>query len=184
MQRLINSILLLTFFYTNYYFFNERVIPEQSKYKSLTNYNRDELKKGSNKKLKNFNATLKIKRIEKKHYNHFLAFLSYQDYEVYYIDVTNETDEAFESCLGKGSINISYHFIKPDGSIMPSPEIRSFFLKKILPKESAVASVVVIYPKNPGEYILRFSLVQEFNTWFYWANPSCKVDYPFPIVIK
>jgi hypothetical protein len=75
---------------------------------------------------------------------------------------------------------MSYHWISMDGTVLKDG-IRSMIPEGIANGATARVPVVVEFPSTSGNYILRFTPVQEGCAWFYMANPASKLDLPFVV---
>lgn len=85
--------------------------------------------------------------------------------EMYSIIISNDSSEIFHPYHGKGSVNLSYKWVKDDSSNF-SEGSRTLLSAPLGPGEKTVGNIVVTPPRKSGKYILRFTLVQEGCFWF------------------
>lgn len=95
--------------------------------------------------------------------------------------ITNQSSENFSPFPGKGGINMSYQWVRATNSEVVKEGIRTQLIKTLLPNESIVLPVTVEFPNEPGEYLLKLSLVQEGCGWFYLNNPNSSFSIPYII---
>jgi hypothetical protein len=100
--------------------------------------------------------------------------------QIFWTELTNLSGEPFIALHGKGAVNMSYHWISMDGTVLKDG-IRSMIPEGIANGATARVPVVVEFPSTSGNYILRFTPVQEGCAWFYMANPASKLDLPFVV---
>lgn len=177
------SVVLLTQSFTSYYLWVDRILPGGNPgYSEYTHPKNAILEKGLLKKLNSFDVAIQILRNEKHVSVGILKRVFGKDFEVYHVRLENKSTNPFVSCLGEGSVHMSYHILSEDGKSVVKDGIRTVLPNKISPGMSIDLPVVVEYPIKSGKYILRFSPVQEGNVWFYNANPESKLDLQFDIV--
>jgi hypothetical protein len=177
------SVVLFTLAFSNYYLWVDRILPNSNAgYSKYTHPTNAALGKEPLTKLKSFDVGINILRIEKHTSSGIVQKLLGKDFEVFHVRLENKSMNPFESCLGEGSVHMSYHILSEDGNIVVKEGMRTILPNKIPPGMIVDLPVVVEYPDKPGSYILRFSPVQEAHVWFYNANPESKLDLPFEIV--
>ena len=101
---------------------------------------------------------------------------------IFWIELSNTSKSPFVTSRAKGSVNMSYHWLSEDGSIVIKDGIRSMIPDGIPPGSTVTVPVVVKFPDTTGRYKIRFSPVQEGCAWFYQVNPNSKLDIPFTIM--
>lgn len=103
-------------------------------------------------------------------------------YRIINVKVTNTGQESFSPYPGKGTVNLSYHWVDAenptnviiDGMRTPLPQT-------LKPGESIILPMMVAFPRKSGKYILKLSLVQEGCAWFYIANSKSSTDITYII---
>ncbi len=88
--------------------------------------------------------------------------------------------ETFSPYNGKGAVNASYHWVRSNNQEVVKDGDRSE-LSTLEPNQSAIVPIRVQFPNEPGEYILKLTLVQEGCNWFYLANPDSVFNIPYKI---
>ena len=101
--------------------------------------------------------------------------------EVFWVDLTNYSGEPFVALHGKGSVNMSYHWMAKDGLSVAKDGIRSMMPEGLPDGQTARVPVIVEFPDKPGDYILRLTPVQENCAWFYTANPASALDLQYRV---
>jgi len=177
------SVVLFTLIFSNYYLWVDRILPNANAgYSRYTNPSNAALVKTPLEKLDSFDVGIKIQRIEKHIPSGIVQKMLGNNFEVFHVLLLNKSTNSFASCLGAGSVHMSYHILSNDGITVVKDGIRTILPNPIAPGSSVELPVVVEYPSHPGKYILRFTPVQEGNVWFYNANSESKLDLPFEIV--
>jgi len=76
---------------------------------------------------------------------------------------------------GSYAVRLSYRWWK-SGAARPvaDDEERTDLTAPVLPRQSATLLVNVTAPREPGDYLLQFDLVQELVTWFEWKGAARK----------
>jgi len=88
------------------------------------------------------------------------------------VEVTNPTTEPIYSCP-PFPVHLSYHWIQQTTPLMVIFDgERSGMLPGVPANDSASWKMAVVAPKEPGEYILQVSAVQERIRWFDDVNPA------------
>lgn len=80
-------------------------------------------------------------------------------------NVTNGTSHRIGS-YQPASIHLSYHWFDAAGNIAISEGLRTPLIPSLDPGNSAIYELKVTAPPDPGEYLLRVTLVQEGIRWF------------------
>lgn len=177
------SVVLFTLAFSNYYLWVDRILSNANPgYSKYTNPINAVIGKKPLTKLNSFDVGIKILRIEKHTSSGIVQKMLGKDFEVFHVRLENKSSNALQSCLGEGSVHMSYHILSEDGNTVVKDGIRTILPHKIAPGMIVDLPVVVEYPVKPGRYILRLSPVQEAHVWFYNANPESKLDLPFEIV--
>ena len=101
--------------------------------------------------------------------------------EVLWVDLTNYSGESFVALHGKGSVNMSYHWLAKDGMSVVKEGRRSMMPEGLPDGQTARVPVIVEFPDKPGDYILRLSPVQEGCAWFYMVNPASALDLQYRV---
>ena len=99
---------------------------------------------------------------------------------VYQLQVQNTSDETYYPYQGKGSMNISYRWLDSSDHVVKEG-IQTWLTGPLAPGATVVRPVVVAFPTKPGDYVLKFSLVQEGCFWLYDRQPSSSYSMHFQI---
>ncbi len=166
---------------TSVYFWRDRVLPKTYTYapyvRSLEVTRTEEAEC-----ITNFNVLIKLTGIEDISSVGVLSkLLAANHAQVFWIDLTNLSGQPFIALHGKGSVNMSYHWLAMDGQTLVKDGIRSMIPDGIVSGATARVPVVVEFPSMAGNYILRFAPVQEGCAWFYMANHDSKMDLLFVV---
>jgi hypothetical protein len=89
---------------------------------------------------------------------------------VFEVDVTNLGEEPYLRVSGWGAVRLSYHWLSADATKILGDGRRAYIQMPLLPGQTQRVKLYVEYPRQPGDYVLRISLVQEGNTWFYFQG--------------
>lgn len=104
------------------------------------------------------------------------------------LDVRNTSGQAWppQGKDGKGThaVHLSYHLLDPDRKVIAYDGVRTPLPKAVQPNETVRISANFTAPPTPGDYIVRFALVQEHVSWFDSVNPSTATDLPLKVVAK
>lgn len=84
---------------------------------------------------------------------------------VFPVTVVN-TGDATWLAAGANPVHLSYHWIRPDGSLLTWDGARASLPADLAAGQSAVLQLPVNTPPTVGTYVLRLDLVQEGITWF------------------
>lgn len=171
-------LVVLTFIFTDAYYWTNRIMPKQDVL--LNRYaNRSAVTTGSDAAcMQHFNVEQRIVSQEDSPYPKtlFNKVFPRERASVVWLEVTNRTGAYFSSLRGKGGVNISYQWLSSDGEKVVMDGIRTAMSKGLEDGETGTFPVVVKYPRVSGDYILRFSPVQEGCFWFYQSSITSAVD--------
>jgi hypothetical protein len=171
-------IVVLAFAFTDYYYWTNRIIPKQDVL--LNRYaNRAAVTTGGDAScLQRFDTELRVVSREDSPYPKtlFNSVFRRERASVVWVEVTNRTGSYISSLRGKGGVNISYQWMSSDGEKVMVDGIRTAMSKGLEDGETGTFPVVVKYPRVPGDYILRFSPVQEGCLWFYQSSNMSAAD--------
>ena len=173
-------LLAVTDAYFGYYLSVDRLFPagvDYERYVRFSQVSSDDPKAC----LKSYDARLRLVGMEDVRSHTLLGRLVGTRVEVFRLAVSNLTGQAFTATHNSGSVNVSYHWMTADGKKVVKDGIRSALPDGIAPGQTKVEPVVVEYPEIPGDYVLRFTLVQEGCTWFYNSDPDSKLDLDYLI---
>lgn len=83
------------------------------------------------------------------------------------LTVTNRSQSPWP-LLGPSRVNLSYHWLSPDGAVVVPDGVRSKLGKFYLAAgaTSEVIAADIIAPREPGSYLLELDLVYEMRSWF------------------
>jgi hypothetical protein len=96
--------------------------------------------------------------------------------------ITNETDETLSSMLPY-PVRLAYHWIERTTRQMVVFEgSRSGLSPGLDPNVSGSYSMKIIAPKQPGEYILQTTMVQEGVCWFEHIRPGIAQEFAVSVV--
>ncbi|WP_394821077.1 hypothetical protein [Pendulispora albinea] len=89
------------------------------------------------------------------------------------VHVRNDGDEPWHPLprAGLHAMNVSYHWYDESGKTLLLDGLRNPIAREIPAKAEADVKVAVQVPP-PGKYVLRFSMLQEGDSWFYLAGGS------------
>jgi hypothetical protein len=93
---------------------------------------------------------------------------------LYWLNIRNTSDMTYYPYQGKGSVNISYQWLQDDKVVKDG--VRSFLTGPLKPSAETIRPVVVEFPHKAGDYVLKFTLVQEGCFWFYRRSPVTSYD--------
>ncbi len=85
---------------------------------------------------------------------------------------------------GVNMVRLSYHWHTPDGKQLPTnlwTQHRARVPFDVEPEHSAVINIVLEAPHVPGDYVLKWDMVEEFITWFAWQGVA---TLDIPVTIK
>jgi hypothetical protein len=88
---------------------------------------------------------------------------------VFFIKVTNLSPTAWparERGGGNYQVALGNHWLEANGNMAVHDDGRGAVLRDLLPGGTAEFSLTVNAPKNPGDYILEFDMLQEGVSWF------------------
>lgn len=78
---------------------------------------------------------------------------------------------------GRGALALSYHWRRPDGSLVVFDGRRSALVRAIGPGRHAQRECVVVAPNTPGSYVLEMDLVHGGQSWFSSAgSPTLRAE--------
>lgn len=97
------------------------------------------------------------------------------------VKVTNNSHETFSPYMGKGNVNVSYHWLDINSASVIKDGERTSLSRPLKPGQSTVVPLVLKMPVKKGDYLLKLSLVQEGCSWFYQANASSAYNIPYAI---
>lgn len=66
---------------------------------------------------------------------------------------------------GDEGLQLSYHWLDPNGNAIHWDGLRAAFPRPVAPGETIALAVDVSAPRVPGRYVLRFDLVEEHRFW-------------------
>jgi hypothetical protein len=78
-------------------------------------------------------------------------------------------------------VHISYHWMSPEGGMLLAEGLRTRLLPPLAPGERRKYPLNVQPPSDPGDWILRITLVQESVAWFDDCGLQCLVDLPITV---
>ena len=84
---------------------------------------------------------------------------------------------------GVNMVRLSYHWHTPDGTQLPTnlwTQHRARVPFDVEPEHSATLLIVLEAPYVPGDYVLKWDMVEEFITWFAWQGVPT-LDIPVTI---
>ena len=90
--------------------------------------------------------------------------------------VQNGTSERVLGTWPPFPVNWSYRWLLPDGTELPVEGVRTPIQPPIPPKSSGEAMIQVEAPREPGDYVLRITLVQETLRWLDRPPASIRAD--------
>ena len=82
---------------------------------------------------------------------------------------------------GLKQVNLSYHWLDGDRTIVIMDGLRTHLPHDLRPSETLLLNAAIQAPPRPGNYLLRISLVQEGVAWFY-EKGGATVDQPVKVV--
>jgi hypothetical protein len=93
-----------------------------------------------------------------------------------FVEVGNGSGEAWPGGLEEEPrVRLSYHWRKPDGTLLVADGERSALPAPLGDTESAIAPVTVIAPSGPGRYLLEIDLVHEDVRWL-GCGTTCEME--------
>lgn len=105
-------------------------------------------------------------------YNDYNSYLDIQGLPTDYVDINRSDLRANVFNIGHGSwggdTNLSYHIYRSDGTLVVYDGIRTDLPRYPGPHGDHVyiSNINFQYPSSPGDYIVKWDLVQEGVTWF------------------
>jgi uncharacterized protein YcfL len=99
------------------------------------------------------------------------------------IAVKNTSSQAWPS-KGTNPVRVSYHLLDSEKKLIPSEGVRTVLPNDVKPNETVRIEANFIAPRVPGNYVVRFTLVQELVSVFDSANPSSATDLPIKVIAK
>lgn len=97
------------------------------------------------------------------------------------VEISNTGEEDFLPYGGKGGIAASYQWINVPGGSVAKDGLRTSLRDRLAPGETVRLPIRIEPPKDPANYLLKISLVQEDCKWFYMADPSNSFDVDYTI---
>lgn len=98
------------------------------------------------------------------------------------VKITNNTNkDLVSSGTGRGSVWASYKWLDKKTGQQISEGDRFALEHDIAPNSSATAEVIVKFPKETGDYVLRLTMVQEMCAWFNDKNADSKYDINYNV---
>jgi len=86
------------------------------------------------------------------------------------IELKNTSTEIWPISKGFGIVNMSYHWVAKDGVTVVQDGVRTMLPREIKAGEKIVLDMIVEFPSNSENLILKLSPVQEGCTWFIQKN--------------
>lgn len=122
--------------------------------------------------LKSFKSSIKVLSIDKNIFANIpLQSIFVKDYTIVKVKVKNLGIDVWSKnndIEGKYGVSLSYHWYKKgDLNKVILDGFRSAIPRNIKPNEEFTSNMIVKYPEQKGDYILRITLVQEGVAWFY-----------------
>lgn len=179
-KNCIFSLMLMIFLTTGLYFWKDSVLVKSFNYSPYTRSS-EVTKVSSAECLHVYDADIRLVGMETLDSNNSLISNNESRPLIYWVELTNHSGEPFMAFQGKGSVNMSYHWLSTDGSAVVKDGVRSMIPEGIENGKSARIPVVVEFPEMRGDFMLRLTPVQEGCAWFYQSNPASKLDIPFTI---
>ena len=71
------------------------------------------------------------------------------------------------------AIRMSYHWLRPDGSVHTPDGMRTAFSRTVRPGEQVLVPLDVLAPAEPGRFLLEADVVHEHVRWF---GKGCRVE--------
>jgi hypothetical protein len=96
------------------------------------------------------------------------------------LDITNRTPFVLNSA-GPYPVHIGYHWMRSEGEMVIYDGARSRLLPLLVPSARHCFDAKVLSPSSPGQYTLRFTLVQEGVQWFDGPEIGAMADVPVHI---
>jgi hypothetical protein len=85
---------------------------------------------------------------------------------------------------GVNMVRLSYHWYTPTGDQL-SPDLwtqhRARLPFDVEPEHSAILDIILEAPRVPGDYLLKWDMVEEFITWFAWQDVPT-LDIPVKVI--
>ncbi len=98
------------------------------------------------------------------------------------VKIVNRSNQPFSPFPGKGGTNMSYQWVKINNSaVVVLDGVRTSLITTLAPDHSTILPVHLYFPRVPGQYLLKLSLVQEGCTWFYLADPHSTFTIPYTV---
>jgi len=85
---------------------------------------------------------------------------------------------------GTNAVDVSYHLLDAEGKVVVFDGARTGLPGDVKPGETVKIAANLTAPNAPGKYVARFTLVQEYVSWFDAAKPSNAVDVPLTVLPK
>jgi FkbM family methyltransferase len=98
------------------------------------------------------------------------------------VRVVNTSSMWLSSAYAEHPIMASYHWARPDGTVVSRDGLRTVLAAPIRPGRSEVVRLSVAAPSGVGAYVLQFCLVQERFAWADQIRPDLVVGLPVEVV--
>ncbi|HRR29908.1 MAG TPA: hypothetical protein P5557_01250, partial [Candidatus Sumerlaeia bacterium] len=85
---------------------------------------------------------------------------------VFDVRIENISDSRWQADVA-GGVRLSYHWKYPGGDYAEFEGVRTFLPHDIPAGGSALATMTIIAPPKPNDYILELELVREGRAWFF-----------------
>lgn len=82
------------------------------------------------------------------------------------------------------AVHLSYHLLDSDKKVIEYDGVRTPLPRAVKPNETVRITARFNAPSNPGDYIVRFTMVQELVSWFDSVSPSSATDLPLKVGAK